>query len=311
MARRSNPGTTSGETYPGRLLGTKIAGAYPRLRPAERRVADYVLAHPHQVTGLPIAALAQRCSVSQHTVNRFCASLGIKGYPELKLALAQHLVIAASSLSEQGDHPSTPEGIVAETFRFNIDSLKATLALEQKAQMRAIADLIARCRMVRWFGIGGSAAVCLDGALRLRQLGIDAAAVTEPFSQVVEACWLGARDAAVGVSHTGESRPVVQALQLARESGASTVGITNFPDSALSRGAEHVLLTASPREWSGASTTVVASRIAQLALVDAIYALVAVERTKRVGEAIDRIDEFVEANLRLGKQARRKRPTRA
>jgi DNA-binding MurR/RpiR family transcriptional regulator len=299
MARKRLAHTPPAEAYPGRLLGTKVAGAYPRLQPAERRVADYVLAHPHEVTGLPIAALARHCSVSQHTVNRFCRSLGINGYPELKLALAQQLVIAASSLSEQGETPSGPEGIIAETFRLNAESLAATQDLGQTAELLAVARLIVRCRAVRWFGIGGSGAVCLDAAVRLRQLGIDAAAVPDPFNQVVEACWLGQRDVAVGVSHTGDSRPVVEAVRLARDSGAATVGITNFPASALTRVAQHVLLTASRRELTGASTTMVASRIAQLALADALYALVAVERAKRAGQAIDRIDEYVEANLRL------------
>jgi len=305
VARRGDSETRTGDPHPGRLLGTKIAGAYPRLQPAERRVADYVLAHPHQVTALPIGDLARRASVSQHTVNRLCRSLGLKGYPELKLALAQHLVIAASSLSEQGEHPGTPQGIIAETFRFNIESLRDTLALEQTMELRAVADVIARCRLVRWFGVGGSGAVCADAALRLKQLGVDAEAVSDPYNQVVQACWLGKREVAVGVSHTGESRPVVEALRLARESGAATVAITNFPGSSLADAAEHVLLTAAHRAWSGASTTVVASRIAQLALVDAIYALVAVQRTQRVTEAIDRIDAYVEENLRFrGKAAR-------
>jgi DNA-binding MurR/RpiR family transcriptional regulator len=305
MARRGVSPAPAAERFPGRLLGTKIAGAYPRLQPAERLVADYVLAHPHEVTGLPIADLARRSSVSQHTVNRFCRSLGLKGYPELKLALAQHLVIAASSLSEQGGHPATPEGIVEETFRFNIESLRNTLALGQGAALRRVASRVARGRRVRWFGIGGSAAVCLDAALRLKQLGVEAEAVTEPYTQVVEACWLGKRDVAVGVSHTGESRFVVEALRLARQSGAATVGITNFPDSALGRAAEHVLLTASHRAWSGASTTQVASRIAQLALVDAIFALVALRRRPRASEAIDKIDAYVEANLRSGEKGSR------
>jgi len=290
------------EVYPGRLLGTTIAGVYPHLRPAERRVADYVFAHPHEVTGLPIAALARRCSVSQHTVNRFCRTVGVKGYPELKLALAQHLVLAASSLSPRGQRPSGVADIVAQTFRFNIESLESTLALGQSAELEATARLIARCRHVRWFGIGGSAAVCLDATLRLKHLGINADASSDLYDQTVEACWLGKRDVAVGVSHTGESKPVVQALQLARQSGAATVAIVNYPRSTLSQHADHVLLTAAHRAGIGASTTMMASRTAQLALVDAIYALVAVQRTKRPGDPTDRIDAHVERCIR-GRQS--------
>jgi DNA-binding MurR/RpiR family transcriptional regulator len=296
---RQNDQTHASDSFPGRLIGTKIVGVYARLQPAERRVAEYVLAHPHEVTGLPIATLAQRCGVSQNTVNRFCRSVGIEGYPELKIALAQHLVIAASQLSEQGEQAAGAEGIVREAFRFNISILENTLALNQTDMLQSVADLIARCRSVRWFGNGGSGIVCQDAALRLKQLGVDAEAVTDPYTQVVEACWLGKRDVAIGVSHTGESRAVVEALRLSRESGAATIGITNYAQSTLSQNAENVLLTASDKVPAGASTTAVASRIAQLALVDAICALVAIKRTRQVSTAIDRIDAYVDANLRI------------
>lgn len=293
------------EFLPGRLIDTKIAGRYPRLGPAERRVADYILAHPHEITGLPIAALAKRCEVSQHTINRFCRSVGLEGYPELKLALAQHLVLSASLLSAQGAPADGPDGVVAQAFQFNINSLKATAELGQGEQFQGVAKLLARCRIVRWFGIGGSGIVCADAALRFRQLGIQAEAVLDPYGQTVDACWLSKRDVAVAVSHTGESRPTVEAIRLAHESGAETVAITNFPNSILASNVTHLLLTATGQQAVSPSTTMMVSRLAQLAVVDALYALVALERTKQVGAPVDRIDIAVEANLRTHSRTRK------
>jgi DNA-binding MurR/RpiR family transcriptional regulator len=285
--------------FAGRLIDTKIVGSYPALGTAERRVADYILAHPHEITGLAIAALAGRCQVSQHTINRFCRSVGLAGYPELKLALAQHLILAASSLSQDGSAPTGPDGVIAQAFHFNINSIKATAALGQNDTLRAVAKQIAHARLVRFFGMGGSAVVCMDAALRLRQLGIATEAVLDPYNQTVEACWIGKRDIAIGISHTGASRPTVEALRLARASAAATVAITNFPDSPLAKSADQVLLTATGQQLSTLSTTMMVSRLAQLALVDALYALVALERAKQVGAPADRIDAAVEANLRI------------
>ena len=58
------------------------------LNRAERKVAEVILQNPRQATRYTIAALAQAAQVSEPTVNRFCRSLGVSGYPEMKIQLA-------------------------------------------------------------------------------------------------------------------------------------------------------------------------------------------------------------------------------
>ncbi|RZH97811.1 transcriptional regulator HexR, partial [Staphylococcus condimenti] len=61
------------------------------LNKAERKVAEVILRNPQQATRFSLAALAQPAQVSEPTVNRFCRSFGVSGYPELKMQLAQSL----------------------------------------------------------------------------------------------------------------------------------------------------------------------------------------------------------------------------
>ena len=65
-----------------------IRSLAPSLAPAERRVADAIVADPAAVVGMSIAELAERCDTSQATVVRFCKHVGFDGYPDLRLALA-------------------------------------------------------------------------------------------------------------------------------------------------------------------------------------------------------------------------------
>ena len=60
----------------------------PSLPPAERRVAEGVLAQPGDIVFLSIGDLATRSSTSEATVVRFCQRAGFGGYPEMRLALA-------------------------------------------------------------------------------------------------------------------------------------------------------------------------------------------------------------------------------
>ncbi len=66
----------------------QIQSRLDELNKAERKVAEVILQNPQQATRFSIAALAQAAAVSEPTVNRFCRSFGMSGYPELKIQLA-------------------------------------------------------------------------------------------------------------------------------------------------------------------------------------------------------------------------------
>ena len=68
-----------------------IAEHYPRLSPSHRRIADFILARPHEAALLTIDRLASAVNVSAATANRFAIRLGLGGYPELTKLLRNEL----------------------------------------------------------------------------------------------------------------------------------------------------------------------------------------------------------------------------
>ena len=69
----------------------KISQALNDLSGAERKVAECALAEPKWFVHAAVAEIAERATVSQPTVIRFCRTLGYKGLPEFKLALSAGL----------------------------------------------------------------------------------------------------------------------------------------------------------------------------------------------------------------------------
>ena len=78
---------------------------------------------------------------------------------------------------------------------------------------------------------------------------------------------------AIAISHTGTTTDTVEALRVAEAGGATTIAITNVRDSPLTAHARLVLTTAA-RETTFRSGAM-ASRIAQLAVVDCLFVGVA------------------------------------
>ena len=63
----------------------KINSEYYQLTGAEKRVADYVVAHQQKTQFMSISELSEECGVAEATISRFCRRLDYKGYNACQL----------------------------------------------------------------------------------------------------------------------------------------------------------------------------------------------------------------------------------
>ncbi|MGA3683826.1 transcriptional regulator HexR, partial [Pseudomonas graminis] len=99
-----------------RNLLEQIQSRLDELNKAERKVAEAILSTPQQANRFSIAALAQAAKVSEPTVNLFCRSFDVSGYPELKLQLAQSLASCAAYVSRAVEADDNPEAYTRKIF---------------------------------------------------------------------------------------------------------------------------------------------------------------------------------------------------
>ncbi len=89
-----------------------------RLSPAHRRIARFLLEHPHQAVYLTAGELGQRAQVSQPSVTRFAVTLGFAGYPELRDELRSR-VGEADALAAGSDDGAWPRAIAADVLNLH------------------------------------------------------------------------------------------------------------------------------------------------------------------------------------------------
>jgi DNA-binding MurR/RpiR family transcriptional regulator len=255
----------------------RIRAMAPSLRPAQRRVAEAVLRDPSGTAELPIGRLAQQCATSAATVMRFCRSAGFRGYPDLRLALARETGREAAGdgvgLSPDIERHDSLADIVAKIAFSDAAAVQDTAANLDLDALAAAVDAVATARRVDVYGIGASGFVGQDLHQKLHRIGLLAFAWPDPHAALTSAALLDAGCVAIGISHTGSTIDTVDALRAARESGARTIAITNFAPSPLTGCADLVLTTAA-RETTFRSGAM-ASRIAQLAVIDCLFVGVA------------------------------------
>ena len=272
----------------------RISAAYPRLGAAERRIADYVLKEPGLARGLAIHDLAERCSVGQTTVNRFSRTLGYDGYRDFKLDLAAEAPSSpdrdARLFAEEGSAGEVGR-IAADVIAGNIHALQDILAgLDGDAIDRAAATL-AEARTVGLFASGSSLPVTMDLSYRLMRAGLAVQFSLDSHTQAIFAGLLGPSDAAIAVSWSGESRETLDAIQAAREAGATTLCVTFFDDSSLVKACDIVLLATARKRFDDQEQIRV--RVAQLAVCDVLCTVVGRRHAERMREAGDKIDRVL------------------
>lgn len=253
----------------------KIQELQTTLRPSEQRVAQQVLAQPHQTVELSIAALAAQAGVSEPTVMRFCRALGCSGYQEFKLRLAQalsaSLVYSHRELNAEDDTASVTDKVLEGAIA---SLMSVRRSLDNTALAQAVA-LLVQTRRVEIYGLGGAGIVAADAQLKFCRLGITAVAYSDAYLHNVAASLLQAGDTVLALSNTGRSRDLLRSAELALAGGASLIAIC-ASGSPLARMAQVCL----PVDGIAGHDTYapIKARIAHMVVIDALAINIALQQ---------------------------------
>ncbi|MCR3747380.1 transcriptional regulator, RpiR family [Lentzea californiensis] len=288
----------------------KIRSLLPGLARAEQRVAKVVLENPGTVAHRSITEVAEQAGTSETTVTRFCKAIGVGGYPELRIALAADTARSQARANHDmggdigpGDDLKQVVGKVAFADARAVEETAEQLDVES---LEKVVQAVAGARRVDVYGFGASAFVAFDMQQKLHRIGLTCFAWNDTHIALTSAAVLTPADVAVGISHTGSTAETVEALRVARETGATTVALTNFPRSPITEIADHVLTTAA-RETTFRSGAM-ASRIAQLTVIDCLFIGVAQHHVDTAKTALEATYEAVSGHRLGARPDGRRRP---
>lgn len=276
-----------------------ISGLLPSLSPAEQRVARLVVADPAQAARRTITDLATAAETSEATVIRFCRSVGMPGYPQLRIRLAAEAARRVEPPDARVVGGDIPPGAdlaqIIATIAFNdARAVEETAEQLDPAICEQVVDALAAAARIDIYGAGASGVVAADFQQKLHRVGRTAFYFPDVHTALTSAALLGSGDVALGISHTGTTSDVIEVLAQARERGALTVALTNFPRSPIAEVADFVLTTAA-RETTYRSGAM-ASRLAQLTVVDCLFVGVAARNRARTRRALEVTAEAVRAH---------------
>lgn len=268
----------------------KIYSKLAVMSQSDQKIANKILENPQLIVNSTISELAEAAKVSVASVTRFCHNLGLAGFHNLKIQLAQ------VSGKEKSQSLKDLEGDDLQTALRQIDKNKvaeveATLKNIDSGTLNKVLDLLVNSRVVQVSAEGDTYPVAADAVYKFNQLGILAISsggtVETAIAQTLN---LGKDDCLLLISNSGESQALLKQIRAAKKQNIKTIAITNRADSPLALEADYHLQTAVRQTVLQAQYYF--SRVAAFTLIEAIFLILIAQDDKRV-DNIKRHEEII------------------
>ena len=273
----------------------RIKASIPALPPAEQRVARLLMADPRGFATLPVSELAERSHVSKPTVVRFCRSIGYDGLADFKLKLAGSVSEGVPFIHRSVDLDDKTGDVLVKVVDNAVAAFlqyrnaASTSALDHAAA--ALAETWRQRGRIEFHGAGNSGIVAQDAQHKFFRLGVTSLATSDGHIQVMSATLLGKGDCLVTISNSGRTRDLMDAADIARRNGATTIAITSS-GSPLAGSCQIHLAADHPEGYDRYSPMV--SRLLHLLIIDVLATSVAL----RIGSSLQPVLQQMKDNLR-------------
>ncbi len=240
---------------------------YPSFSRVGKQIASYIMEAPDRVIGNSVQQMARELGVSEASIVRFCQSIGMAGFSDLKLQLAKVTASSAilPSFYEEIQEEDSMESVAQNVFARNISTLQTAMQQLNYSTVSAAAELIRNAAKIVVCGIGVSANVAETLFVRLFRVGMPVQLETNPEFMQIAARMATPETVFVAISRNGRTTAVVKAFEEARRHGAKTVSITTQMQTPLDSASDVSIVHYAP------AAVLVSTRIVQNTIIDCLY----------------------------------------
>ena len=271
----------------------RIRRRLAHLHPALKRIAVYVLDNPDRVKLQKIQDLAAQCQVSVATVTRFVKQIDLRSFQELKTAIAERISNAANQhkgeerfvYDDVKEHDSI-ESIIDKVTHKNIDTLNTTKELLSHADIEKAVVAIEGAELIVIYCSGSSVVAGYNAKSRFYRVGKNCILYSDATEQNISAPLLDRRCVVIGITSSGRTKAVVNAVRMARQAGAITICITDSPTSPILAHSDICFITSSM--YSNFMQDTMTSRMPHILIIDILYACFAVKHYQKSLKSIEK-----------------------
>lgn len=236
-----------------------IEANYDRFTSVEKIVADFFIGNTKDMD-FTAREMAKRLHVSEASLSRFAKKLGYGGYREFIYNYQPSFQSSTHYVGEQS----------TEVLNAYQELLNKTYNLIDEAQIARVVELLMKKKRIFVYGFGSSGLAAQECKLRFLRLGLDVEAITEFHELVMNEARVNEDCLVIGISLSGATREITDAMYEAAEKNAATVYITSHNEDSWREEFDEVVLTAVKKNLEYGN--VISPQFPILVFLDIIYA---------------------------------------
>ncbi len=249
---------------------SQIEFALDELPVSEKKVASFVLMNSKEVINMPINELAEKSKTSTAAVIRFCRSLGLSSFPNLKVRIAAILEndnkMGYSNIVPHEEIKTVIQKTVANATQSFYDTI---VQLDEDIVKNAV-ELLESTETIFFYGVGNSQLAAEEAKLKWQKVGKKT--YFESDQHILAGLMANNFENAVfwGISNSGDRPEVKKMMELAVDLGIKTIALTKKGNNKIQQLSDISLHTARTSEDILTNSTP-SCRFAQLLVLDIIF----------------------------------------
>lgn len=250
-------------------IGANIKMSLSLLNTNERRIGEWLITKGNITQETGLREVADILEVSEPFVVKVAKKIGYSGFRELRSALMTYFNFLPYEKEEEITLDDNLDTVLDKVFSNSIQVLKEAQSVADTKIIGQAAEIIFNARRVVMLGVGGSASVCNDFEHKLLRIGILSHTYSDLHLMLMVTSQLSEQDVIIVISQSGDTRELLQAVEIAKKNRAKVICITNDNVSPLSQCAD--LSIFSPAMSGPLLGQNAVARIVQLNLLDTLF----------------------------------------
>lgn len=227
-----------------------------KLNDTDDQIIDYIRENIDKVVTQSIQKTAKEVFNVPNSIVRVAKKLGYNSFSEMKFELKReynlesNFIHSNKELFTEINRKKSP--IIREKInKLNCmsDNITKTLELIKEENIEKAIRKINESKSIKCLGIGDSIYFCEILAKELKCVGKHAEFFQHRHDMLYSAENCDTKDLYLAISVSGESNPVIEAVEKAKERGAYIISLTNFTENRLAKIADLKLFFWAPREY--------------------------------------------------------------
>ena len=204
----------------------EIQRIYNEFSDKEKDIADYIMQHGDKIKNTGITDLAKDIGTSGATITRFAKKIGCDSFVDMKIKLSSNKVET---------HVSDEDGIFSHAYKYYNEVIERTKMLIDKNSIYQVVNEIKKAKNIYIYGVGSSGLTAEEMMHRLLRMGFNVHSISDSHMMIINSSIVSENDLVIGISISGETQEVLQALKISKRNKAKIVSITSFEGSSINK----------------------------------------------------------------------------